>query len=241
MGLGDEALHRDGRARRGGGGRARPGRARRPARLDGAASARTRLRTALRRAAGDLQARQAADLLQHRHRGARSLSRGEGGDAFRRLPLGGGARAARAERHRARGVGRRRARGPAHRPARIRPGAHGSDPCRAGNAPRGHHGDLPGPRMGSCPTSGATSRSTGASASRSAMRRSRTGPARATRPARSGTSAGRGASSGSTRRPALPAPRLQTGSSASGRRRRGRRSPTPFSRSYDDREPCGTS
>ena len=35
-----------------------------------------------------------------------SLSRGEGGDALRRLPLGGGARAARAERHRARRVGR---------------------------------------------------------------------------------------------------------------------------------------
>ena len=71
MGLGDEALHRDGGARRGGGGRARPGRARGPARLDGAAPARSRLRPAVRRAAADLQARQAADLLQHRHRGAR--------------------------------------------------------------------------------------------------------------------------------------------------------------------------
>ena len=75
MGLGDEALHRDGGARRRGGGRARPGRARRTARLDGPAPARSRLRPAVRRPAADLQARQAADLLEHRHRGARHLSR----------------------------------------------------------------------------------------------------------------------------------------------------------------------
>ena len=49
------------------------------------------------------------------------------------------------------------------------------------------------------------------------------------------------ASSGSTRRPAPPARRSPTGSSAPGPRRPGRRFPMRCSRSYDDREPCGIS
>ena len=55
-----------------------------------------------------------------------SLSRGEGGDAFRRLPLGGGARAARAERNRA----RRLAGGRACRPAQ-RTCSHSAASCMA--------------------------------------------------------------------------------------------------------------
>ena len=101
---------------------------------------------------------------------------GEGGDALPRLPLGGRAGAARAERHRARRVRRRPGSRARSGPARIRPRAHGPDPCRARRHSRRPPRSPSPASMGSCPTSGATSRSTGASASRSAMRRSRTGP-----------------------------------------------------------------
>ena len=94
-GVGLEARQRarDPRRRRGGG--RRPRRAGRPSRLDRAASARPRVRAAVRRYGADRASRAPPDLLQRGVRGARRTRRAACGDAVRRLRARGGLRAAR--------------------------------------------------------------------------------------------------------------------------------------------------
>ena len=168
-------------------------RARRAARIDGPPSARPRLRAAVRWRDGPRQARHAPDLLEPGLRRARRAARGTRRPAVRRRARPTASWPARDDRH---GARRPAVRGPPRHRWPIWPRSPASCSDRRSSAPATHAAAttvaFPGSARACCPASGRSTRSTGVSVSRSATPRSRTGPARRTRPATFGHFGGSG-------------------------------------------------
>ena len=209
----------------------RPRRARRPARLDRAPPARPRVRSRFRSRPADRAAGQAAHLLERRLRDPRRVARGARLDGLRGVP--------RERRARARGRQGDRTRG--HRSGRASSGRSTTwRRSRTRSSPRPSSRRRPSPRRRrsrspgwsvSFRASAARTHPTGASASSSGTRSLPTGPARATRPPRTGTSAAPARSSGSTPRQTSRSSASPISSSETGPWKPGRPSPTRCSRS----------